>query len=286
MSLLNQALTSPSGKAGAFSGLCALILFSSIPKCRAEPNSHARVELIADLSAPQPSHTLWAGLLFRLDPGWHVYWRNAGDSGEPPKIQWHLPPGFRAGAISWPTPRRLGSGSIVDYGYENQVLLMVPIEAPSVPAHSAKNGTVELAADVSYLVCREICVPGKAHPSLSLPPTGSASQDSDWTTLFRQTKAQLPKPAPSSWTIAAQLSDDRVVLSVNARTRVAKATFFPMEPGVVENSAPQDFAPAKAGFQLTLKKSDLLTKDPAELRGVLVLNGAAAYEIAAPIRSR
>lgn len=283
MLFVRKISTSRSRRIAEFTGLCALILSCFIPKSGAAPESHARIELIADLDSPQPGHTLWAGLLFRLDPGWHVYWQNAGDSGEPPRIQWNLPSGFRAGAIAWPTPTRLGGGSIVDYGYENQVLLMVPIEAPSAEK-AGKKSAIELAADVKYLVCREVCIPGKAHASLSLPLSGDAStQASQWQTLFQQTKAQLPKRAPSSWTVVARSRADRFILSVKTATPVAQATFFPLEPNVVENSAAQDFAPAKTGFQLALKKSDLLMKPVADLRGVLVLDGSLSYEIAAPI---
>jgi DsbC/DsbD-like thiol-disulfide interchange protein len=270
----------------AFFALSAFTLFCFVSKAGAETQPHARIELIADLNSLQPSHILWAGLLFQLDPGWHVYWQNAGDSGEPPRVHWSLPPGFRAGAIVWPAPMRLGTGSVVDYGYENQVLLMVPIEGASVAAKSGKNGTIQLAADVSYLVCREICIPGKAHTSLSLPLAGDASsQTNQWQALFQQTKARLPKPLPAGWTVAARSSADRFTLSLHRGAQVTKAAFFPLEGGVIENSAPQDFAPSKAGFRLALKKSDLLTKSPARLNGVLVLDERRAYEISVPITS-
>jgi DsbC/DsbD-like thiol-disulfide interchange protein len=283
MSLLTKMLGL---RIGAFPALLAFALFCLVPKAGAETQSHARIQLIADLNSSQSSHTLWTGLLFQLDPGWHVYWQNAGDSGEPPRIHWNLPLGFHAGAIVWPAPTRLGTGSVVDYGYENQVLLIVPIEGPSAPVKSGKNEAIQLAADVSYLVCREICIPGKAHASLSLPLAGDASsQTSQWQALFQQTQARLPKPLPPGWTVAARSSADRFILSVNMGRQVAKATFFPLEAGVIENSAPQNFAPSKSGFRLALKKSDLLTKSPAKLTGVLALGEGHAYEISAAIAS-
>src|SRR5262249_24294085 len=64
--------------------------------------SHARVELVAEESAPRAGKPIWIGLLFHLDPGWHIYWQNPGDSGKPPKVYWELPSGWRAGAIRWP----------------------------------------------------------------------------------------------------------------------------------------------------------------------------------------
>jgi DsbC/DsbD-like thiol-disulfide interchange protein len=250
----------------------------------AAPESHATVELIAPPSAPLLlRHEFSVGLLFRLDPGWHVYWRNPGDSGEPPLIQWTLPPGFRAGTLAWPLPTRLGKGSVVDYGYENQVLLIAVIEPPS-PPNSTKVGAVQIAADVKYLICREICVPAKAHATLSLPVTGEdARRANQWPLLFAQTKSLIPKDLPAGWRASAHSTGANFILAIYTPAYTSQASFFPLDPNIIENSASQNFAPAKTGFQLTLKKSDLLAKPITALRGVLVLDGGRAYEIAAPV---
>ncbi len=113
-------------------GMCAAVLFlGAEAKAQAPPPSesvsHAKVSLVAENASPPLGKPLWVGLLFQLDPGWHIYWQNPGDSGEPPKVQWLLPRGFRASFFDWPAPIRLGSGSVIDYGYEGQVLLMAPI---------------------------------------------------------------------------------------------------------------------------------------------------------------
>ena len=244
--------------------------------------------MIADPSSHLPAGPIWVGLLFRLDPGWHIYWRNAGDSGEPPKVQWQLPPGFAAGPIRWPTPVRLGSGSIVDYGYEGQVLLMSPIGVP----RNSNAASVSVAADVKYIVCREICIPGKAHLAVAIPVGSDAtSRTRDaWGELFRHTRAQLPRPAPADWKITATADKDRFALSVESGTRVSNANFFPDETGVVENSAMQGFAVEGDGFRLTLKKSQQLLKPVSVLRGLLVISPGGgsdrAYEIAVPVSPR
>jgi DsbC/DsbD-like thiol-disulfide interchange protein len=251
---------------------------------QAIPESHATIELIAPSSAPvQWTHPFSVGLLFHLDPGWHVYWLNAGDSGEPPAIQWILPPGFRAGTLAWPIPTRLGHGSVVDYGYENHVLLIAPI-APTSQRNASLTDSIQIAADVKYLICREICIPAKAHATLSLPLQGdSAKQATQWNLLFVQTKSQIPKQLPSGWKVSAHSRTSDFILSIDTPAYTSKASFFPLDPNVIENSAPQIFASAKAGFQLTLKKSDLLAKPVTALRGVIVLDGGRAYEIAAPV---
>ena len=257
-----------------------MLIFVGDLSAQALAISHANVELIAEQNSLPLGKPLWVGLLFRLDPGWHIYWQNPGDSGEPPKVQWQLPPGMSAGAIRWPQPIRLGSRTVVDYGYEGQVLLMAPIKGPTAGGSFSMS---DLAADVKYIVCREMCIPGKAHLVLALPPGG------DWTAwhlLFEQTKSQFPKPAPPNWNVSVTSDNAHFVVSVRASPPVNSASFFPLEPGQIDNSSSQDFVSDPKGFRLTLKKSDQLTKPISTLRGLIVLGPGRAFEVAAPVASR
>jgi DsbC/DsbD-like thiol-disulfide interchange protein len=239
--------------------------------------THIKLELISEQATAPPGKPLWVGVLFRLDPGWHIYWQNPGDSGEPPKIQWALPPGSSAGSIRWPQPIRLGTGSIIDYGYEGQVLLMAPIEGPAT--HSA-TPIPRLSADVRYIVCRDVCIPGKSHLVLANPAgTGLAA----WQALFEQTRAQLPKPPPPGWSVTAVSDKQHFILSVRAQQRASSASFFPLETSQVDNSSPQDFAPTRTGFRLTLRKSDQLTKPITTLRGIIVIAPGRAFDVAAAV---
>jgi DsbC/DsbD-like thiol-disulfide interchange protein len=251
-----------------------------ITAAQAPAESHAKVELITEESTLTPGKSLWTGILFQLAPGWHIYWQNAGDSGEPPKIQWTLPTGFQAGPIHWPTPMRLGTGSVIDYGYEGQVLLMIPIEGPK---DLAAKPIPSISADVKYIVCREICLPGKTHLTLSLPDDADSSS---WRNLFDQTKAALPIPIPRSWKVSATSDRDHFMLMVRTGSPEPAATFFPLEPDQIENSATQEFASNQNGFRLALRKSDQLTKPIASVKGLLVIEGGKAYEVAVPVVSK
>ena len=257
-------------------GMCAaVLLLGAEAKAQATPPSesvsHAKVSLIAENASAPPGKPLWVGLLFQLDPGWHIYWQNAGDSGEPPKVQWELPEGFRAGGIRWPVPIRLGSGSVIDYGYEGHVLLMVPIErSPGARGDSAS----PIAADVKYVVCREICIPGKAHLTVSSPTgTDTASQASEWQKLFQEARAQLPKPAPANWKVSAQSGKNDFYLTVAGMWPSRNVSFFPLRPGLIENSAEQKVAARHDGFLLSLRKSENFAGPVSELAGILVLDG-------------
>src|SRR5438552_2825597 len=69
--------------------------------------AHLDVRLVSEASAIAPGQKFWIGLDFALDPGWHIYWLNAGDSGQPPRVIWTTPVGYTVGSIEWPQPGRI-----------------------------------------------------------------------------------------------------------------------------------------------------------------------------------
>lgn len=245
------------------------------------PPAHARISLVAESSTVVPGSEAWVGLRFEMEPGWHIYWKNPGDSGEPPRIQWHLPEGFRAGVIQWPVPQRIADHTLIDYGYEGDVLLMVPLQSPEkmLAAHSAT-----IKAAVKYLVCREICIPGSADPMRTLP-VGKRLQPSKWSGLFKQTKARLPRPAPRSWKMSAENGKDHFILTLRTGSRERQAVFFPFEPNQIENAAPQEATAARNGVRLRLQKSSQLLHPIPYLEGLVLLDGRRGFIIKASLAS-
>lgn len=265
--------------ASAVTVLALLVMFTpnAIAQSRAA-GPHTTVTLLANRDG-FAGERLWIGLQFQMERGWHIYWVNPGDSGEPPKVQWQLPAGFHVGPIEWPAPEKLTAPSIVDYGYENEVVLVAPLTVPA----SAKNAErVTLAANVNWLVCKDICIPAKAHVALTLPAHG-AQQDkaSSSDTLFAETEKSLPHTAPANWKITAISEKDGFVLTVETGNRESAATFFPLEAEQIKNDAVQAATPFSRGVRLRLQKSDGLLKPIAQLRGVLELGPGRAYKIAA-----
>jgi DsbC/DsbD-like thiol-disulfide interchange protein len=243
---------------------------------------HAKVSLIAENNSLQPGKTALVGVLFDLEKGWHIYWVNPGDSGEPPKIQWQLPAGFQAKDIRWPTPVRLGAGKVIDYGYEGRVLLPVPIQ---VPASYQPAKAVALSAAIRYLICREVCIPAKAEASLSIPPA-NANGEAAAHELFRSTLDNSPKPWPSGW--KAQVSDNGgfLVLSLETGMSEPRSTFYPLQEDQIDNSAVQGIEANPRGVVLKLKKSDQLQKPISTLKGVVVLGSGRAFEVSAPVAGK
>jgi DsbC/DsbD-like thiol-disulfide interchange protein len=253
-----------------------------VPKACAASSTipHGTIELISENRWIESGHSANLGLRFQLEKGWHIYWVNPGDSGQPPRVKWQLPKGLAVGEVEWPAPHRLGTATIVDYGYEGSVTLIVPVHAD---ANSAAAPSAQISAQVSVLVCREMCVPGKAQLSLTLPVKSQpAAVDSNTEPLFNATRASLPRPAPSAWKFSITESKDSFLLSASLGREVTQAVFYPLAESQIDNAAPQKIAATATGFRLTLKKSDQLLKPINQLKGVLVL-GKGAYVIDAPV---
>jgi DsbC/DsbD-like thiol-disulfide interchange protein len=206
-----------------------------------------------------------------------MYWINPGDSGESPRVTWELPPGVTSGQTRWPAPEKLGSSTIVDYGYKQEVTLLVPMRATTkVPSGEP----LTITARVTVLICKDICIPGKTQVTLTLPVRAQAPPiDLATHELFAKARAKLPQPPPASWKLTAREQDDSFVLSVQVGRHVTRAYFYPLVESQIKNVPQQLFATDATGFRLDLRKSDQLTKPVARLRGVLQLDDDRAYLI-------
>jgi thiol:disulfide interchange protein DsbD len=251
---------------------------------RAASNSadapHVHVQLVVPEGIFMAGNPTEAGLYFKLEPGWHVYWKNAGDSGEPPHIKWTLPEGITAGPLQFPAPKRLPLGPLMDFGYEDEVLFPLTLDV----SKSTKPGAVVLHAKVDWLVCREVCIPGKAELEVqrAVPSApGEVIQVAADRDIFNRLSGRLPKALPPNAKANFQPSPTGFRLAVETGQRETSAEFFPAEQDIVDNPAPQKLTPTATGFVLDLKKDANLTANPAQLKGVLELSGGRAYEITA-----
>lgn len=126
------------------------------------------------------------GIHFDIEPGWHIYWRNSGESGLPVKIKWKLPSGWTTGELRWPTPLKIVErGDIATFGYEGEVLLYNPLNLPKLKAEENL-----LKAEVSWLVCKDVCIPGKA--SLEKTIEYGFEKNSKEHHLFEEIDKQIP----------------------------------------------------------------------------------------------
>ena len=240
------------------------------------------MSLLAERTVLRAGHGAVIGLRFKMDPGWHIYWRNPGDSGAAPTVTWDLPAGYKAGDFEWPVPERIEASGLVNYGYHGSVLLPVTVR---VPSGAAPGKIVTLAAAVKYLICKDVCLPGRARVSLTLPVAEDRGEASDDSTLFDAARARLPQPAPASWKTHATFADREFRVTIETGRRETAGTFFPIDESRIDDSAPQTVTPLATGLEFRLRASDQLAKPPAALTAVVVLPPDRAYTVRVPVSS-
>jgi len=260
--------------------LAALVFLAASLWASDAVTSPVELDLVSENQTISPGQPFWIGLHFDIQRNWHIYWINAGDSGEPPRVQWDLPPGFSAGDIQWPTPERFQMDTIVDYGYHDQAVLLVPLTAPATLKPGSK---VNLAANVRWLMCRNVCMPGKARVTLAVPVGQTPAMDSAVKEFFDRSRMRLPKPLPKAWKASVASRPQEFVLNIRADKSLAEARFFPLEPEQIDNSAEQKLTPGPRGVELRLKKSDQLLRTISALKGVLVVASNQGYFIDVPV---
>ncbi len=241
----------------------------------ASKSPHARISLVAESRSILAGDSVELGVRFQLDPEWHIYWKNPGDSGQAPKIMWVLPAGFEVSELVWPSPRRIASGPLMNYGYENQALLRTTLKVPSkLPAEVAQAKRVEVSAHVRFLICREDCIPGEAEISLPLHLDGSAQPvSSEVVALFTEARDQVA----TAGHIRVLDQGSHVAVEMQRPQGLALGTrlaFVPETPLVIANAVPQVFEEDEETVRLLAEKMDPQTRIE-RLSGLLITETGA-----------
>jgi thiol:disulfide interchange protein DsbD len=243
-----------------------------------------KASLQPDTSAIVPGKPFSVGLLLRMAPGWHTYWKYSGDAGLPTEIKWNLPPGWKIGEIQWPIPLKTNDpGDIQTYGYQDEVMLIQEITPPA----KIDNSTVKLSAQADWLVCERICIPGSAKLEVDLP--ASASADAKNTELFARYRQRLakkfPEDAKASWSRAG--SDLQLKVTSEQLANYQSIDFFPVPQAnaVIGHPEVQSKTGNEIAFRIPLESAD---KNLSSMPGLIVFaqrengNERTAWEISTP----
>lgn len=272
--------------------IAALLLIALSAQCFAQlievgnggPGPVKAPHLTAELTslAPQiaPGGKLEIGLVLTLEEHWHVYWINAGDSGEPPRIRWTLPKGFATGPMRFPPPGRIPYGPLMDYGYEDQVAFPVELTAE----RSVKPGKAHLDAHVSWLVCANVCLPGKAHLGLDVNVVPGPLPDPPVVGALGQAIHSLPKPLPARMSVSAVGGQKAIAVTLKTGEREEDADFYPFDELVINNPAEQDVESLPDGIRITLERAPDSTALPKTLHGLIKLSDKESYEFTTEVR--
>ncbi|MDB5567918.1 MAG: cytochrome biosis protein [Tardiphaga sp.] len=166
-------------------------------------DSHSQVRLMA---GSRSGPVMLGGIAFQLQPGWHTYWRNPGDSGVPPRFDFSKSDNIEAVTILWPAPKKFEDGAGGhSLGYVKQLVLPLRVVAKDA------GKPVTLRAAINYAVCEKLCIPVEANAELAF--TSVASTEDGALTAALDT---VPKPAtigdPNPLTIRDVKRDGKNVL--------------------------------------------------------------------------
>ena len=236
-----------------------------------DPSPHSRATLVSDVASIQPGTPFTVALRMEMEGGWHSYWKNPGDSGQPTSIAWALPTGFSAGAIQWPYPHRIDAGPLTSYGYSDEVLLLTEITPPDdlVPGT-----TVTLAGAAEWLICADICLPAEEEIALTLPVRDATPSPNDaWHDAVAAAEQAVPKSL-SSWSVQASRSEGSYALTLTPPAgrdpALEGAHFFPDEKAVLDHAAPQPVSKDGDRYLMALQQSEYAQAPAERLTGVLV----------------
>ncbi|MEY6432412.1 protein-disulfide reductase DsbD domain-containing protein [Thioalkalicoccus limnaeus] len=269
---------------GRYVGLwMALSLFGAFNATAAPVvTDQVTVQLVAERDQVAPGQSVDLALVFDIRPGWHTYWRNPGDSGEPLRVQWSVPEGVVVGSIQWPYPTWIPVGPLANYGYEDRVS---HLQTLSVPADWPVGEPVRVAATADWLVCKETCLPQRGEFSVTLATAAEqGAVEADRADVFRDARRALPEAEVAGWLNA---DDDGLLrLSVAADDLPANPAglwFFAGEWGLIDHAAKQSWRLSGGRVEIDLAPGDLASQ--AGATGLLVVaaqDGAArSFEVVA-----
>lgn len=254
--------------------------------------AHTEARLLLPTKLAQPGTTILAGVELKMEPGWHTYWKNPGAAGLATRIEWQLPPGVTAGEIQWPLPEIIPPAEVTTYGYQDEAVLLVPLTL----AADLQPGPLVLKAEVSWLECKEQCIPGSGSIEATLN-LGSETKPSADAAIIKMWRGKMPQPGSQLPFRAAwehgPTNDTRPLLLELATLDHAhwlpftSVNFFPDASDDFEvQSAVETISNPAAEFEIRKQVKKFAGDWPKEIGGVLVIerNGSReGYNVKLPI---
>ena len=264
--------------------LAGLGLFAPAVAAQASGDGRrAEAELISERTSVLPGETVFIALKMTMDPGWHIYWRNAGDAGLPPQLILKETASIAEealGEMMWPLPKLLPvvDGEIMDYGYDDEAVFALPL---TVPADAAGEVRIEAVAD--YLICESVCIPETADVSLVLA-VGEPAENVPAGDLIGAWIAKVPGPfegeariddAAAPWTLSLSLA--------GGFPDGAGVRFFPFEHEISHPAEqPQRVGPNGASLLLTPDRAGQVGE---ALEGIIRVDAPGAEPVGYVIRA-
>lgn len=262
------------------------VAFASAATAQVSAKSdHAEGTLVFERAAATPGDTFLGALKLDLADGWHVYWRNPGDSGLPPTATWTPSPGVTVGDFRFPAPHAIPLATLMNYGYEHQVVLPFQIQ---IAADVKPGESIPVGGKIEYLICADICIPEDIELATTLKIAGSPEPDSDGSTVIAGVLPRIPVTMTGKATVERTGTGFRLAVAdpgvAGSLASAKNIRFFPDGPEL-SNPAQQLVKTGPEGVSIELTASDFAKAGDQNLAGIIVVTDDAgaqhAWEVAA-----
>jgi DsbC/DsbD-like thiol-disulfide interchange protein/cytochrome c biogenesis protein CcdA len=159
------------------------------------------VTLSCDLEKIKPGSSGWLLIEVKVDPGWHMYWKNAGQSGYPTTIEWNTA-GVDLGPLQFPTPKAYKFLEMIIYVHEDEFVLLTEINVDD----DLEEDKLEIRGKLSTLICNEEnCIPYETDLALDIPLAKTSSILAEKSAIIAKAKEFWPAEAPGDAKFSALL---------------------------------------------------------------------------------
>lgn len=248
-------------------------------------SDHAEGTLVFERAAATPGDTFLGALKLDLAEGWHVYWRNPGDSGLPPTATWSPSPGVAVGDFRFPAPHAIPLATLMNYGYEHQVVLPFQIQ---IAADAKPGASVQIGGKIEYLICADICIPEDIELATTLRLAGSPEPDSEGSAVIAGVLPRIPVTMTGKASVERTATGFRLAVAdpglAGSLGAAKNIRFFPDGPEL-SNPAQQLVKTGPEGVSIELTASDFAKAGDQNLAGIIVVTDDAgaqhAWEVGA-----
>lgn len=221
-----------------------------------------KVEIISEIDGVELGTWFNVAVKFEIEEGWHIYWKNPGDSGLQTEIEWEIPEGFKkVGKMMWDIPERIKWDGMVNYGFEEELVLIQQFQA----INTKPGESYEFKADINWLICKEKCIPQDT--SLTFEVAGA--DDNYWSddrNMVLEKKQSMVNPKSIYFMEAKEDGDKIVIHGEKPLThKFTELTIFPITQSVLSNAGKQEVTVNTQDFQVIIPKSEYFDKAPETL---------------------
>jgi len=265
--------------------IITIISFQYFLNAYAQEKIEPEAYIILDSFSLEKSRFIDAAVVIRLEDGWHIYWRNPGDSGMPTSFEFILPEKISVSEIKWTVPKIFEFEGYASYGYEGIAVFPFSIYIPE----NFNQDEITIELNLRSLICKDVCKPFNKKLSKTINLKKNFVADNSVSDLISNASKNIPKKN-DKLKLRAKNHSDYVAINISSDiikiNKIRNVHFIPYENGIFKNSVTQNFSISDSVAELIVEFDPFKTKVPEFLSGLLVIeliseegNSSLAFEV-------